>query len=149
MDASCVVLNPIAERRSGGDINVGLVVSSSESTAITHMDVQRAAKTGRWPTTLLPRWQNLVASGSLQLGYRMPVQPNARGRRFGIFNTVITRSDSIVEEIFCIATERSGKYTSVLQYPYNNDFERSKQSNDVNNDMSLGKKEANSKCKTK
>ncbi|XP_071845076.1 uncharacterized protein [Apostichopus japonicus] len=107
IDASCIVHNPVAERRSGGDVNVGFVVSPSETVGVVQMAIQRAAKTGRWPTSLLPRWQALTTSANLQLGYRMPVQPNARGRRFGIFDTVIDRDDAIVENIFCIATEGS------------------------------------------
>ncbi|XP_071843064.1 uncharacterized protein [Apostichopus japonicus] len=107
LDAYCVVLNPEAQRRDDGPIDVAVVVAPLDQANYWSSTIRRAAKTGRWPVKTLPVSQPLTKNDYMENGFSAPVPPNARGKRFGIFSTDISRTDGFVENIYCISTEKS------------------------------------------
>lgn len=116
LDAYCVVLNPEAQRRDDGPIDVAVVVAPLDQANYWSSTIRRAAKTGRWPVKTLPVSQPLTKNDYMENGFSAPVPPNARGKRFGIFSTDISRTDGFVENIYCISTEKSGECDPRLTY---------------------------------
>ncbi|XP_071845178.1 uncharacterized protein [Apostichopus japonicus] len=113
IDACCLVKNPLALRRSGGDVCV-VGVTTEEGT----IDVDRAARTGRWLKLPIHTVKSNTATPPYYEGFSAAVPPKARGRRFGVFQAHFNPDGAnLMEEwIPCIATENSGFVNTLYTY---------------------------------
>ncbi|PIK49852.1 putative angiopoietin-1 receptor [Apostichopus japonicus] len=113
IDACCLVKNPLALRRSGGDVCV-VGVTTEEGT----IDVGRAAPTGRWLKLPIHTVKSNAVTSPYYEGFSAAVPPQSRGRRFGFYRAHFDPdNDSLLEEwIPCIATENSGFVNTLYTY---------------------------------
>ncbi|PIK51303.1 Multiple epidermal growth factor-like domains protein 10 [Apostichopus japonicus] len=118
IDACCLVKNPLALRRSGGDVCVVGV-----TTVAGTIDVGRAARTGRWLKLPIHTVKSNAVSSPYYDGFSAAVPPQSRGRRFGVFQAHFNPVDAnLMEEwIPCIATENSGFVNTLYTYTISRD----------------------------
>ncbi|XP_071845822.1 uncharacterized protein [Apostichopus japonicus] len=113
IDACCLVKNPLALRRSGGDVCVVGVTTLAGT-----IDVDRAARTGRWLKLPIHTVKSNAVSSPYYDGFSAAVPPKARGRRFGVYRAYFDPDDDskLEEWIPCIATENSGFVNTLHTY---------------------------------